>query len=235
MVDIYSLNLNDVVFNRLKEMNAAKRTAIHKSVKKTNEFSASQSSYGCLRMIFYNMTTPRTSSNPEAIGTYAIGDIVHDILESSFVGVGGKAGTRLTKGYLNDLIYISGESDILLDDAVIEVKSVSVFAWKYVDGGKDFRTGETLIGAPKQSHINQLNTYLDLYDKEKGIILYVNKENFKLRPFYIKRDKSVMLQTVGKCIMVYNRIQSNELPDKEKGNECAWCNYTDLCKKNKLN
>lgn len=234
MVDLKDLDIDNVVLNHLKQLNCDKGTAKHKAIKKINEFSASQSSYNCMRLIFYNMTCPRVTSHPDAIGTFAGGDVVHDIIEDAFIKVGGKAKIRYNKEYLGGKIILSGEPDITFDDATIEVKSVSVFAWKYVDGGKDFKSGEVIVGTPKPSHIVQLNTYLDLLSHNYGILLYVNKENYKIKPFIVKRNEVLLTQTVGKCVMVHNRILDGILPEKVKGTECSWCSYSDLCKGNKL-
>lgn len=223
------VDVNRIVLDHLMKLNLSKKTSMNKAMPRIDDFSVSQSSYDCYRKIFFEMQYPRTS-NENSLGRFAVGDIIDEIMKNAFMSMGGSPGSFCRKEYL-ERFSIRGEPDIEFPDIIIEVKSVSPFAWKYVAGGKD-RVGNIIIGEPKIQHVRQLNTYLDIKGLEDGLILYVNKDDLKLKPFKIKHSEGLMMQTVGRCATVHSAIWNGKVPDGYKGSkECAYCNHTDLCKR----
>lgn len=200
---------------------------------RTDVFSASQSSYDCYRKIFFEMTYPRTA-NEDSLGRFAMGDVVHDIIQGAFVEAKHDIELGQLKNYSVEGVYdfsIKGHCDIKWNDTVIEVKSVSPFAWKYVVSGGTDRFGRIIVPKPKVTHIRQLNTYMDVFRLKKGIILYVNKDDLSNFSYPFNFDEYQLAQTVGRCVSVYNAIIDKRVPDKQKSDECTQCNHRDLCKK----
>jgi len=227
---IKGLDINTVVLEHLKKLNLAKSTSKNKSEPRTDKFSVSQSSYDCYRKIYLEMQYPR-QANDDSIGRFTMGDIVDNIMKGVFESIGATTGRACGcgKDYLNGKFRIQGESDADFSDLVVEVKSVSAFAWKFIVGGKD-KIGNVIIGKPKISHERQLNSYLDIKGIENGVLVYVNKDSFQLKTYLVKHSKILMSQTVGRCATVYNAIIEKRVPMKVKGDECNFCNHKDLCR-----
>jgi len=227
---IKGLDINTVVLDYLRKLNLAKSTSNNKSEPRTDKFSVSQSSYDCYRKIYFEMQYPR-SANDNSLGRFTMGDIVDNIMKGVFKSIGAKTGSECGcgKDYFDGTFRIEGESDADFSDLIVEVKSVSAFAWKFIVGGRD-KTGETIIGKPKIQHVRQLNTYLDLKGIRDGVIVYINKDNFELKPYPIKYSPQLMMQTVGRCATVYNAINEKRIPIKVKGDECLYCSHVDLCR-----
>lgn len=228
---INGLSINTIVMEHLKKLNLAKSTSKNKSEPRTDKFSVSQSSYDCYRKIYFEMQFPR-QANEDSLGRFAMGDIIDNIMKDVFESIGAKTGYECScgKDYFDGKFRIQGESDADFSDLIVEVKSVSPFAWKYVADGKDYKTGNAIIGKSKIQHVRQLNTYMDIKGVKDGVLIYVNKDNFQLKTYPITHDRILMSQTVGRCTIVYNAIIEKRVPDKVKGKECLYCNYTDLCR-----
>lgn len=227
--------INKIVSSHVVELNKQKFNSKNKMNKRVNVFSVSQSSYDCYRKLFFEMTEPREASI-DKVGTFAVGDFIHNIYQDALEGVGAKIEVSSGKDYFDNKIRIQGTCDIILNNKVGEIKSVSPFAWKYVAGGKD-KFGNIIQASPKISHVRQLNMYLDLYGLGEGFILYVNKDSIcspdgaSTCMFKLTKDESQVKQTVGRCVTVFNAITNNRVPDKVKGDECAYCNYKNDCKR----
>lgn len=225
---IKGIDINTVIMEHLKKLNLAKKTSKDKMIPRTDKFSVSQASYDCYRKIYYEMLYPR-QANSNSIGRFTMGDVIDSIMKGAFEGIGGVGGVKCNKSYFDDKFIIQGESDVDFDNLVIEVKSVSPFAWKYIVGGKD-KIGNIIIGKPKIQHVRQLNTYMDIKGIKDGVVVYVNKDDFQLMTYPIKHSSELMMQTVGRCATVFRAIEEKRIPEKVKGDECNFCNHKDLCK-----
>lgn len=228
---IKGLDINTIVLEHLKRLNLAKATSKNKSEPRTNKFSVSQSSYDCYRKIYFEMQFPR-QANDNSLGRFTMGDVIDSIMKGAFESIGAVTGKGCGcgKDYFNGEFRIQGESDADFSDLVVEVKSVSPFAWKYVAGGKDYKTGNNIVGKPKIQHERQLNTYMDLKGIKDGVLIYICKDDFQLKTYHIKYNRIMMSETVGRCMTVYRAIVEKRVPVKVKGKECLFCNHTDLCK-----
>ncbi len=227
---IKGLDINIIVLEHLKKLNLAKSTSKNKSEPRTDKFSVSQSSYDCYRKIYLEMQYPR-QANDNSLGRFTMGDIIDSIMKGAFESIGAVTGRDCGcgKDCFDGKFKILGESDADFSDLVVEVKSVSPFAWKYIVGGRD-KIGNVIIGKPKVSHERQLNSYLDIKGIENGVLVYVNKDDFQLKTYPVKHSKILMSQTVGRCATVYNSIIEKRVPMKVKGDECSFCNHKDLCR-----
>lgn len=226
---IKGVDINTIIIEYLKKLNFAKSTSKNKMQPRTNVFSVSQSSYSCYRKIYFEMVYPK-QANDESLGRFAMGDIIDNIMKNALSDIGAKIdhSCSCSKDYFDGKFKIRGESDADFDDLVVEVKSVSPFAWVYIVGGNN-RFGNTIIGTPKIQHVRQLNTYLDIKGIKDGVLIYVSKDNFQLKIYPVTHDRLMMSQTVGRCVTVYNAILEKRIPDKIKSKECLYCNYRDLC------
>lgn len=227
---IKGLDINFIVADYLKKLSLAKPTSKNKMEPRTDKFSVSQSSYDCYRKIYFEMQYPRQADG-DSLGRFTMGDLIDNIMKEAFRGVGALVDMGCGKNYLDNRFRIQGNNDAEFSDLIIEVKSVSPFAWKYIVGGKD-KIGNTIIGKPKIQHVRQLNTYMDLREIKSGLLVYVNKDNFQIKTYPTQYSPELMIQTVGRCATVHSSIIEKRVPIKVKGDECSYCNHKDLCKEN---
>ncbi len=226
---IKGVNIDSLILSHLKELNASKFSSKNKMEKRTNKFSVSQSSYDCYRKIFFEMTEPRIS-DVSKLGTFTVGDIIHGIIQDAFVKNGAIVEVGCGKDYFDGKLRIQGNADIKFNNCVVEIKSVSPFAWKYVAGGFD-KDHNIIKPAPKIQHVRQANIYMDALGVEEGLILYINKDNLQICPFSVFPDNIIIQSSVGRCVTVMRAIEEGRVPPKVKSEECTYCNHTDLCKK----
>lgn len=226
---ILGKDINDILVEHLKDLNLAKPTSRNKMQKRTSVFSVSQCSYDCYRKIYFDMVEP-VGADESSIGRFTMGDLIDELLKQALKKHGARVDVGCGKNYFNDEIRIQGNNDAEFSDLIVEVKSVSPFAWKYIVGGKD-KLGNVIVGQPKIQHVRQLNTYMDARNIRKGVILYVNKDDLKTKPYFFDYDESLMVQTVGRCVTVWRSILSDTVPSKIRGSECSFCGHKESCKK----
>jgi len=106
---------------------------------------------------------------------------------------------------------ISGRLDFLIahptkGEAVLELKSINE------KGFNDLKS------SPKHDHFIQLQIYLNLLNKDYGIVLYENKNDQKLKAFKVERDVKVWETLLERCQHI---MDMTELPDTCTGD--VWC------------
>ena len=75
-----------------------------------------------------------------------------------------------------------------------------------------------LKSSPKHDHFIQLQIYLNLLNKDYGIVLYENKNDQKLKAFKVERDVKVWETLLERCLNIMNMT---ELPATCTGE--VWC------------
>ena len=106
---------------------------------------------------------------------------------------------------------ISGRLDFLVahptkGEAVLELKSINE------KGFNDLKS------SPKHDHFIQLQIYLNLLNKDYGIVLYENKNDQKLKAFKVERDVKVWNTLLERC---QNIMNMTEFPTTCTGD--TWC------------
>ena len=108
---------------------------------------------------------------------------------------------------------ISGRADFILtkpsgDYIIVELKTIN-------DNGF-----ENLMEA-KDTHYVQLQIYLSILEINDGIVLYENKNNQKLKEFYIKRDEDFWKEKiVERCHRIQNMTEPPEI-NKDHSKYCS--------------
>jgi len=106
---------------------------------------------------------------------------------------------------------ISGRLDFLIahptkGEAVLELKSIN-------DRGFN-----ELKSSPKHDHFIQLQIYLNMLNKDYGIVLYENKNDQNLKAFKVERDVEVWDTLLERCFTI---MDMSALPEKCTGD--TWC------------
>jgi len=175
---------------------------------------------------------------------FLINMIIGDIVEAVFKGLLRAAGISFTDNEkvtltLKDGTEINGEFDMILDDAVDDVKSAS--PWSYQN---KFASSAALAEGDSFGYISQLVGYARAAGKKTGGWWVVNKANgeFKYVPLqdidedavlqsiedtaaYIKEDKPF-----DRCFEAIPETHYRKPTGNLKlGNECGFCSYKHKC------
>jgi hypothetical protein len=102
---------------------------------------------------------------------------------------------------------ISGRIDFIVKhdkhkEALLELKTIK---------DEDFRD---LKEAPKHEHMIQLQIYLNLTDRNYGVVMYENKNDQKLKAFKVDVDKQVWTDILDRCKSI---MSMSEAPTKCTG------------------
>ena len=106
---------------------------------------------------------------------------------------------------------ISGRLDFLIyhptrGEVVLELKSINDRGFK------------ELKSSPKHDHFIQLQIYLNMLNKDYGIVLYENKNDQNLKAFQVERDVDVWNTLLERCFAI---MGMSVLPEKCTGD--TWC------------
>jgi hypothetical protein len=87
---------------------------------------------------------------------------------------------------------ISGRIDFIIthekhEEALLELKTIK---------NEDFKE---LKETPKHEHLIQLQIYLNITDRNYGVVLYENKNDQNLKAFKVDRDKKVWEDVLNRC------------------------------------
>ena len=96
---------------------------------------------------------------------------------------------------------ISGRIDFIIkhdkhEEALLELKTIK---------DEDFKD---LKEAPKHEHTIQLQIYLNLTDREYGVVMYENKNDQKLKAFKVDVDKQIWTDILDRCKSIMNMSEA---------------------------
>lgn len=123
---------------------------------------------------------------------------------------------------------------------IIELKTIKGKPQNAYSGGTYFQD----LNEPKQSHRLQANWYLfgagnqygreSEHDFKHGLVIYINKNNQRLKEFSISMMPEFATKINLKAEMVDDYLEDNEIPDRETSMKkskppCKWCDWKDVC------
>lgn len=144
------------------------------------------------------------------------GALVHEIVNPT-IAEAFNGQTEVRKTYKFGDIEIEATPDILTDNMVIEVKTCA-------------RVPER----PYSSHQEQINAYLHIFDRPKGLIVYISRTELDIRTFEYYGDAQLFNYTLDKALALYKALESNTPPDcniplSERKFYCRNCQFRHLC------
>jgi len=166
-----------------------------------------------------------------------LGDIVEAVFKALLTeaGVSYEDNSKVTLKLEDD--EITGEYDLVIDDAVDDVKSAS--DWSYRN---KFASYDTLAEGDSFGYVSQLAGYARAADKKAGGWWVVNKANGEFK--YVKADMDLD-EEITKIQHTVDTINENEfkrcfepVPEKWRGKEtgnmvlndnCRFCSYKYSC------
>jgi CRISPR/Cas system-associated exonuclease Cas4 (RecB family) len=120
---------------------------------------------------------------------------------------------------------ISGRADAVLSDGeqlfVLDIKSMNSMIFRNLQ-------------EPKEENINQLQLYLHYFKIQKGILLYVNKDNQDLREFVVEYNPAKAQHLLDELAILKKQIDSDALPGRipvyPDDWQCKYCQFKEICK-----
>ena len=116
---------------------------------------------------------------------------------------------------------IDGIVEFLGKQYVAEIKTVSEYAWKSLQGAKDFNEGYY------KKWFGQMQTYLLLFNLERGVFILKRKQAKQIRIIEVALDYGYAENLLKKAELVNEAIKINTPPDFLKDNpvECKRCSF----------
>jgi len=163
----------------------------------------------CLRKSYYTRRYMRRLYD-EKVVTLTIGDAIHKIIQPVLKNHGYEIEKEVSFPILG--ITLIGHIDAYKPNHVLEIKSIS-------------RTPKE----PLFEHKVQCNAYVKMANADKGYIVYINKRNGKIKIFEVKPDDGLFHYVYTRARYLAEHIHLKTPPLPERGDNCKYCEYTDLC------
>jgi len=98
----------------------------------------------------------------------------------------------------------------------------------------ELKTCNKLPYNPYSSHIEQINAYMHIFDKPKGLIVYISRTQLGVRIFDYYGDWQLFQYTLDKAKVLKNALDNDipppsNLPLAERKLYCKECPFKTLC------
>lgn len=155
---------------------------------------------GCLRNAYLDRKDPSESSHKQ---------MVSKIMEKSALSIMEKP----LEGQLDagSNVKIIGRADRVEQDVVML-----------------FRSSETLPEMPHPEHFIQLNSYLYMFDKPEGVIVYFDKEGNEME-FMVPKSEKLLHETTRRAKILNTLLKNNIAPAIEPSERCMSCPHNEKC------
>jgi len=190
----------------------------HRRAVANNVFYASQAG-GCPRALYYKKVFGDKEFEVRALLIFQMGNIVHDFLQKEILK--GESEKSLT--IQEDGVVIYGRLDHIDDEEVIEIKSTGAVKYNEKEASPH--------------HLEQLNLYMKAMGREKGRMVYVEKNTLEIVEHEVKFNPELYQKTVDNFRQVAKAVEIQVAPaklsDYPKSWKCRYCDYKDECKTDK--
>jgi len=121
------------------------------------------------------------------------------------------------KQFNYDNVTITAIPDVVTDKYVIELK-----------------TCNRIPDKPYPNHVEQTNTYMHIFNKYIGKIIYISRSQFKFTIYTILRDNQLFNQTLEKAIILDRALKRDKapkpcMPDDQLKFYCKRCYFRPNC------
>jgi len=184
---------------------------------------------GCLRKTWFSYKFPK-KADTSLIRIFEAGNMLHEFV-TSVLKSEKNDNVELIKSEMpikietKDFI-ISGRIDNLV---LIKINNKEVLV--------EVKSTKFLPKEAKPEHEIQLQLYMRATGIDKGILLYIQKDNLQTAQFPVKHDKLISEKIIKRFEVLHKALVSGEMPeaearqDAEKKWMCSYCNYKEECKK----
>ena len=175
----------------------------------------------CFRYQYWHRKGEKPTNPPDerALRVFKAGELFHDFVKEV---IGFKDVERKI-----EQADILGYADIVLDDEVIDIKSIHSRGFHYM------RESKFDINVDKEPNILQVVCYAWLLNKPKARLVFVSKDDLCISEYGFSTEKWLpKLQEELKTIR--DNWAKDKLPEPKPraygGKECKYCPYGTLCK-----
>jgi len=91
-----------------------------------------------------------------------------------------------------------------------------------------FRTVEELPEMPHAEHFIQLNSYLYMFDKPEGVIVYFDREGNEME-FQVPKSEKLLNETKRRARILNTLLRNNIAPAIEPSERCLSCPHNEKC------
>lgn len=188
----------------------------------------------CPRAIQYTVKgQPRESPSPELALLFSDGHLHHHAVRTLLKAIGRVTNEehQVSKQYEvsingNRVVFVltATTDGIFNGKYVFDIKSINFFSFKQL-------SKEWL----EQNHVDyiyQLQTYLDIFDKELGFLLFKDKMTSALKIFWYKRDRALFKKILNKVAQIHLATISDRMikrPYTKSSKECKRCPFREVC------
>lgn len=155
---------------------------------------------GCLRASYLDRTDPSEKSHKQ---------MMSKIMQKSALSIMEKP--------------VAGELD-----AGSGVKLVGTAERVEDDVAMVFKAVDELPEMPYPEHFIQLNSYLHMFDKPEGVIVYFDKEGNEME-FQVPRSNRLMGETKRRARILNTLLKNNVAPTIEPSEKCLECPHNEKC------
>jgi len=167
----------------------------------------------CVRRAYFERLHPQSPSVATVVGEY-----LHTLLEEGLraLGLRTEVGLALNLGDFK----LVGRADAVLEgedgdvEDVIEIKTV----------GK-------LPGEPLETHVAQLQVYMELLEAPAGTLLYLNRNTGGVKLFSVRPNPTALELAVMNARELWEALQDYVPPPPHRGAWCALCPHRRRCAK----
>lgn len=176
----------------------------------------------------------RESINPELALLFRDGNLHHDAIRSELKKIVRVTNEEHSSWKTYEVTYKSELIRIVLTTTcdchvngtyVGELKSINCFTFKALKSNEDVRERYP-------HYYSQLQTYLDVYDKEEGFLLFKDKNSSALKIFWFKRDKEELDKLLQKLAHIEWAMKNKKMikrPFTKSSFECKTCPFRMAC------
>ena len=177
----------------------------------------------CPRSVFFKFkNAPREPFDARIMRIFERGENIHrsifNILYRLKLGV-------ITEIPIPSQEIISGRADAILcinnENYVLDIKSINSMIFRKMT-------------EPKEDNIYQVQLYMHFFNIQKGILLYIDKDQQEMKEFFLDYDEALCKSLLDKFYGLKDQVEKYVLParlaDYPRNWQCSYCPYKDICK-----
>jgi CRISPR-associated protein Cas4 len=177
-----------------------------------DEISVSEAASPCLRRAYYQRVRASIPTPVEFLKL--VGEDIHkklqDVLRSE--GYRVEVGVSLSLGEFKLVGRVDAVRDGDGDEHALEFKVV-----------------EEIPEKPYETHLLQLQAYLQMLGISTGFLIYIARADGRVRVFRVSRDRRALKRFIERARALHEALKSSVPPPPEKGPWCNHCSYRLSC------
>ncbi len=194
---------------------------------------ASEMGHPCIRYLVLNRTrwNEKALPGPELQLTFDLGNVlepvvIRDIQDAGFVV------NQTQRAFEWKQYDITGSIDgkLIVDNKAypLEIKTCSPFVFNAVNSVGDMHKSKYLY---MRKYPTQLNLYLLMDEKERGLFMFKNKVNGQMKEIWMDLDYELGEQTLKKAEEINAHIAAGTMPEPMEWDDdiCLECSFLHIC------